>query len=350
MDENIYKRLARHLDQLPGRFPATDSGVELRLLRSIFTPELAELALHLTLSAEEAPVIAERAGLPEKQVSQMLVEMANKGLIFDVQPRNGPPRYMASQFVVGIWEYQLNNLNPEFIHDADEYFKALFDFERWRKTPQLRTIPVGTSLTAQAEVMPYEQAEILIRSNKRFAVANCICRKERKLVGEGCDKPQEVCLSMGLASDFYVRHGLGRSISMEEALHILEIADEAGLVLQPNNAQKANFMCCCCGDCCGVLRNIKRHPRPAEIVSSAYYAESDDQICNGCGDCVERCQMEAINVDEGYAMINLERCIGCGLCVTTCSTEAIHLVRKAVENQPYVPYDIGENSMRMMTM
>ncbi len=52
--QKIYKKLARHLDNLPGGFPPTDSGVELRILKRLFTEEEAELAIRLTLIPEEA--------------------------------------------------------------------------------------------------------------------------------------------------------------------------------------------------------------------------------------------------------------------------------------------------------
>jgi hypothetical protein len=54
MDIDCYKRLARHLDSLPGGFPPSESGVELRLLRRMFTLQEAELAVHLTLEREES--------------------------------------------------------------------------------------------------------------------------------------------------------------------------------------------------------------------------------------------------------------------------------------------------------
>ena len=59
--------------------------------------------------------------------------------------------------------------------------------------------------------------------------------------------------------------------------------------------------------------------------------------CIGCGDCVERCQMEAVALVDEVAVIDLERCIGCGLCVTTCSSDSLRLARKPEEEQPPVP-------------
>lgn len=345
---DVYEHLAAFLDRLPGGFPRSDSGVELRILKSLFTPEEAELAMHLTLIREEARVVARRAKRPLAEVAEMLEEMTLKGLISSSHPKDGrPPTYSASQYVVGIYEFQVNRLNKEFVEANEEYLPILFKPEIWQKAPQLRTIPVGESIPIVADVMPYEQAECLIEQQDTFAVLPCICRKEKQLLGEGCDKPLETCLSFGSAADFAVHAGRGRYISRQETLDILALANEQGLVLQPANARKANFICCCCGDCCGVLRSIKRYPAPAELVSSPYYAEVDEELCNICGICETRCQMEAISLDDGWAMVDRRRCIGCGLCVSSCTTEAISLVRKPEEEQTSVPRNVVETYIRL---
>ena len=345
MTTDIYDRLARHLDNLPGGFPATESGVELRILRRLFTPADAELALTLALIPEDARVIARRAGITPEEAAQRLDAMEHKGLLFAVHPKGGAPMYMTSQFVVGIWEYQVNNLDADFIRDFEEYRPILLDTATWRKVPQLRTVPVGKAIAAQPEVMAYERAEELVQAHKRFAVAPCICRREAQVMGEPCDKPLETCLSFGVAADFYQRNGLGRSISKEEALAILQQAEKAGLVLQPGNAQNALFLCTCCGCCCGVLRSIKSYPKPAEIVSTPFVAVLNRETCAGCGICVARCQMEAIQLDGDTALLNPDRCIGCGLCVTTCATESCTLVRKPEAEQRKVPKDVTETSL-----
>lgn len=348
MTPEVYRRLAQYLDDLPGGFPATESGVELRLLQHLFTPEEAELTLHLTLIPEEAPVIALRAQLPAEEVAERLAEMERKGLIFSLHRPGKPPQYAGSQFVVGIYEYQVGKLDADLVRDFEEYLPVLNQPEVWKKGPQLRTVPVGESLDVQLDVLPYERAEALIGNHTRFSVAPCICRQEQAILGHECSKPRETCLSFGIAADYYTRNGLGRSISREEVLGILKQAEEAGLVLQPGNAREALFMCTCCGCCCGVLRSLKRHPKPASVVSTPFYAAVDPGLCDGCGTCTDRCQMEAIGPgDDLLATVNLDRCIGCGLCVTKCPTGAVHLVRKPDAEQSYVPKDIVEASIRL---
>jgi electron transport complex protein RnfB len=347
MATDIYQKLAHHLDDLPGGFPATESGVELRILRRLFTPEDAELALHLSLIPEEARVIARRANLTSEEASRRLRAMESKGLVNETHDEDKPPQYMAAQFIIGIWEYQVNNLTPELVRDFEEYLPHFVDFDTWKKAPQLRTIPVGESFGAQGNVMPYERAEELVRAQEKFAVAPCICRRERRMMDEGCDKPLESCLVFGMGAEQYQRNGQGRLISRGQALEILHRAEEAGLVLQPDNAKEAQFICCCCGCCCGVLRSLKRHPKPASLVSTPFTATANPDTCVGCGTCIDRCQMEALHLDDGKVVLDLDRCIGCGLCVTTCPTDSLALVRKPESEQPFVPDDIVKANIRM---
>jgi ferredoxin len=344
---DIYHKLAKHLDQLPAGFPSTESGVEIRILQRLFTRQDANLALHLTLIPEEPRVIARRAEIPLEEVTRQLEEMEKKGLIMGFHREGMPPRYMAQQFVVGFWEGQVNRLDVELVKDVEEYMLTYSNPDLWRKAPQLRTIPVNRSITVQSGAMPYEQAGELVRGQKNFAVSNCICRQERHLLDQGCDRPMESCLTMGIAAETVVRNGRGRAITLEETLQILDRAEKAGLVLQPANAKKPLFICTCCGCCCGVLRGLKLYPKPGRFVSSPYLATLDTETCKGCGACTKRCQMEAVSLHSGKAALDLDRCIGCGLCVTTCPSHSLSLVRKPEVEQPYVPKNFIETVIKL---
>lgn len=333
--DDTYRKLARHLDDLPGGFPATESGVELRILRRMFTPEDAELALHVSLIPAEARIIARRAGLDRETAAQRLAVMARKGLIVAMSAGPAPVQYVAAQFVIGIWEFHLNDLDAELVRDVEEYMPTLFA-QAW-KFPQLRTIPVHRSLTPQLAVLPYESAGELVRRAQKLAVAPCICRRERKLMGSECHKIMEACLVFDMGADLFLRNGLGREINREEALDILARADKAGMVLQPGNSQEAMNICCCCGCCCGVLRGIKAYPRPAELVSSPFLATAKPGACKACGACVKRCQMDAIKLETDRVALDPGRCIGCGLCVSTCPSGTLALMRKPPAEQPAVP-------------
>ena len=194
---------------------------------------------------------------------------------------------MAQQFAIGFYEGQVNQLTPELgARSWKSTGPRLAEAEFWRKAPQLRTIPVGQSIEAPLEVLPYERAEELVRGQ------TSVCGGQLHLparAGSGwahhCTKPRETCMMFGMAADFYVRTGHGRAISMEETLGILALAEETGLVLQPGYARDAMNICACCGCCCGVLRMVKMTPEPASVAVSAFRASLDAELCNGCATC-----------------------------------------------------------------
>ena len=343
---DIYKQLATFLDHLPAGYPSTESGVELRILKRLFTPQEAEVAMTLTMIPEPDDAIAERTGRDAAELKSILEPMAVKGLIFRISKRERN-LYSAAQFVIGIWEYHLNSLDEGLVRDVNEYMPTLLK-KGWleTRTKQLRVVPVSKSVSAGMAVTPYEAAEEIINAQSKIVVSPCICRKEQKLIGKGCDKPMEACLSFGAAAYYYEKNGLGRSVDKDEALEILKAGVEAGLVLQPGNQQKPSNICMCCGCCCGILKNLKTMDKPAQAVHTNYYARVDEETCIACGDCAERCQMDAISVDE-TARIEADRCIGCGLCVTDCPTEAIRLEQKAPEDHYVPPKNMVETYMKI---
>ncbi len=337
MDENTYRRLAEHLNRLPDGFPPSDTGADLRLLERLFTPEEAELTVHLTLDRESAEIIAARAGLAPAQAAPRLDEMAQKGLIFATQAPDGSRHYRAVPLVVGIYEYQIKNMTPELLADFRAYWSTAKDSPPVETLPQMRTIPVGESIDLGLQALPYEQVNDMVKANDRFAVTTCICRRTAKMRGKGCEAPEESCLIFGEWADFYVRTGRGRAIDRSEMMALLARADAANLVLQPSNSKTIQFICCCCGCCCGVLGGLKRHPRPADVVASAFIARLDTDVCQACWTCLDRCQMGALVAGDGHAILKSERCIGCGLCVATCPNNALALQRKPETARTLVP-------------
>jgi len=337
MAKNVYEKLAQHLDKLPGGFPPSPSGVELRLLKRLFTPKEAKLAMHLALNREEAETIARRARLALDEAEQSLREMARKGLIFSVEIEGAPALYQAVPWVVGIYEFQVNHPDESFFRDVNEYVSTRSKPSRPQPIPQMRTIPISRSIEPHLEALPYERAEELIKTHKKFAVSPCICRRKAEKIGGSCDSPKETCLIFGEWADYYVRNGIARYIDQSEVSKILTMADKANLVLQPNNSRELVVMCCCCGCCCAILTRIKSHPRPSELVASPFRARHESEKCAGCGTCIDRCQMDTLTFQDDRVIFNSHRCIGCGLCVSTCPTASLTLARKPASEQIKMP-------------
>lgn len=346
--KDVYEKLRRRLDDLATGFPSTESGVEVRILQQLFTEEEAEFFLQLSPLLEQPQAIAQRLGLDPDRTEVMLERMAQKGLLFR-QRKGDKVRYAALPYVIGIFEFQLNRLDEALACDMDDYFETAFGQTiQSFKTPVMRTIPINRDIVVQWPIAPYEDVLEIIDQQESIAVAPCICRTWMRLAGKGCDKPLETCFMFGSHAHFYVENGLGRYIGKEEAKNIVRRNEEVGLVMQPFNAQKVGGMCSCCGDCCGMLRALKKHPAPAAAVQSNYFAQVDTEACIGCETCLERCQMEAIKIEEGKAVIQLDRCIGCGLCVTTCGEGAMRLVKKPDDAQYQPPKTGVETYMRIM--
>ena len=347
MDVNIYEQLREQLDQYSVGFPKTKSGVEMKILKRLFTEEEAQMFLNLSLIGETSSAVAKRMKQGHEYMAELLERMTKKGLLFRLRKKEST-LYSAIPFVVGIYEFQLNAMDKELAGLMEQYLEEGFTDNIAGQDPPLRPIAVNRSIDVSWPVAPYEDVRKMIMNQKEVAVANCICRLEKGLLNDACDKPLEVCLSFGVQARYYVDLGMARWITQEEALEIMDLCDESGLVPQPTNSQNPIAICNCCGDCCGVLRSLRKHPRPADMVLSNYYAEVDPDLCSACETCLERCQMDAITMGEDdTAVINLERCIGCGLCVTTCTTEALKLQTKPAEERRKPPDKFKDAMLEM---
>lgn len=342
-DNQVYFRLQKHLDRQAVGFPATASGAEIKILKHIFTPREAEIATCLSYRFEPLDILFQRASHLVTSLEELEVQLQHileKGGI-EAKIIAGEKRYCNSPLIVGMYEMQLERLTPEFLRDFREYTsdkKFGLDF-LGTELPQMRTIPVSRSIRVQHNISTYDEVTSLIRKSEGpFVIMKCICREKRSIEGHACKvtEREETCLGMGGSAQSVLLSGRGREISRDEAIDILRENEKDGLVLQPSNTEKAEFICSCCGCCCGMLGIQKSLPMPLEFWSANYYATVDQDICDGCGTCQSRCQVNAVRVEvkSKQAAVDLDRCIGCGLCVTTCLKKAMSLAKKPVEVRP----------------
>ncbi len=341
---DVYRRLAKVLDTLPNGFPSTESGVEIRLLKKIFTPEEADLFCDLRMTFETVDQIAERTGRSLDGLEERLTGMQERGELFGID-LGGTKFFKMMPWAFGIYEFQLSRMDRELAEMCEEYMEV-YGKQFFKDKPQLmQVVPIEREIPNKQESLHYEQVSSIIKNAQSFMVNECICKKEQGLLGKPCDKPLEVCMAFAPITGVFEDSPTGRVISKEEAFALLNKAEEAGLVHLTWNVENGHFFICnCCGCCCGVLRSINELGLNAsDVINSYYYAEIDPDKCTVCGTCMdERCQVGAIEeVEETYRVIK-DKCIGCGLCVTTCPSDAVRLVRKT--NEEIEPPPLDEDS------
>lgn len=341
--DDVYRQLQEHLDTLPVPFPATKSGVEISLLKRIFTPEEAKIASKLTFAWDEyesLDSIYERLknlGYSKARLEKLLDSMTKKGGLM-AHVEGSKKSYSNAMLIYGMFELQINKLTPGFVQDMIQYFK-----DGWAQAnsqipiPQMRVVPLGVSIEQKTAVFTYDDIKTIIATAKEpFSLANCVCRQAKDVLGKPCKNTprREVCIAWDAGAKLYIKLGWGREISRAEVLATLKQNEEEGMIIQASNAQRPDFICSCCTCCDMTLRFLKRTPMPATLVASNYFAKSNSDTCTRCGTCIDRCQMEAITLQDDKAFVDANRCIGCGNCVKTCPSEAMHLEKKAFETSP----------------
>ncbi|HDN04749.1 MAG TPA: 4Fe-4S ferredoxin [Chloroflexi bacterium] len=340
MSREVYQKLAQKLDSLPNRFPATESGVEIRLLEKIFTPQEAALAAEMELKKEPASVIAGRANVPEKEARRTLKDMVRKrvilfskgerGLVFGLMP-----------FVVGIYEELLPRMNEEIARLFEAYFQETQGGITGKGLSVHRVIPVQESIDFEMEVFPYEKASDLLGNAKSWGVRDCVCRVQKRLIGDPCIHPVENCLVFAPIEGAFENSEVDRAISKEEALEILHQAEDAGLVHTTGNYRDHNsYICNCCTCSCGILRSVAEFSNSSVIARSDFLAVVNEEICIACGDCLSRCQFGALDLDGDSCLVDPANCVGCGLCIPVCDEGALVLVRRPEGEVPPPPENI----------
>jgi len=358
MSDNVYRDLVGALATRGGAIPALDCPQLYALLEELFDPEEAKIASQMPMNTVSIAELASSTGREPREVDRLIDGMCNKGLVIG-RPRGEVEVYSLLQIMPGIFEYQfmkgeVNDRTRILARLFEDYQRVVYDLAdqavkqgtRIEAFPFARVIPVEEEISAGMEVQPYDRVSAYIESADHIAVSCCYCRHHGELLGNACDKPKEVCLSFGPGAKFNDDRGFGRLISKEEALRILDMAEKEGLVHCSSNMGKfVDFVCNCCGCHCPILQTIKSSVMPSAGAASGYVVVVEEAECMGCGECVERCHMEALALDGDLVTRDALRCIGCGLCVSTCPTGALSMDPR--KDRPHTPWDRKELNAAM---
>ncbi len=336
MNHIAFKQLAERLDALPNGFPPSADGRELKLLAKLFTPEEAGLAALLSPSLETVEEIAAQTAKDISGLRDQLKGMSRRGLI-EAGKKDGVLGFKLLPFVVGIYEMQVGTMDAELARLFEDYFQ---EFGQMLKVkPQVhRVIPVNETVRNSMEVRPFESASEIVNAMQSWGVLDCICRKQKALLGQACEHPIDVCMAMNPQPNAFEKNPVIRALTHDEAMATLRRAAEAGLVHSvSNSAEGMHYICNCCTCSCGILRGMAELGIANVMASSAFVNQVDEIICNGCEDCIASCQFNALAMEDLLATVDAVRCVGCGVCVIACSTGALGLARRPEEEVMRTP-------------
>ena len=165
----------------------------------------------------------------------------------------------------------------------------------------MHVIPVEKAIPAQSASVPVEHISHWLNKYDKYSVGICTCRKQQTMRGEGSGEIEgEYCIGVGDMAEYCVDRGMGRYISYEEVLEILERAERHGFVHQITNIDGENkivAICNCAPGVCNALRTSQLYNTP-NMSASAYRAHVEKEKCVACGKCVEVCPVGAAKLGQ----------------------------------------------------
>jgi ferredoxin len=284
--------------------------------------------------------IAAKVGLPLDKAKKMAASLFKKGLLFKSK-KPGETRYYKLRNFVQFHDGTV--LTPGISREYLDMWKEFEEVEmpayheaarQAKAKPFMRVIPVNVTVEANPQVMVIDDITKMIDQARIIAVTNCSCRTIKPVP----DVPLQVCMQLDKAADYAIDRGTGRELTKAEAIDLVKMCEEVGLVHTAANHRGLGYMICNCDrDSCGNWPD-KKYAK-SFTAPSRFIALVDPDTCTGCETCVERCFFDAVSMagEGGTAVIDEEKCMGCGLCEVTCPVDSITL--KAIRTEDTIPVE-----------
>ena len=315
--ELILKLGAMITDRIPyklGIKKLTMEDPECVILDRTVTDEAAEIMLKMGLRKPKTLAeIARITGKDPKRVEEVLEQTARTGAVeYNWENPAHEKQYYVQQFVPGIAE--MTNMVPAQI---EQYPELAWGFDQMTFLPLekitamvppggagigMHVVPVEKAIPAKNETVPVEHiSHWLDKYEGQLSVGYCSCRNAMRIAGEGCGELQDdCCIGLGDFSKYLIETGKGRAITKEEALQIIQRAEDNGYVHQITNIDgedKIFGLCNCEVGVCFALRTSQLFNTP-NMSASAYRAHVETEKCVACGKCVEVCPAGAAKLGQ----------------------------------------------------
>ena len=284
-------------------------------LAAMCTDEMAEIALKMGVRKPRTlKDMVKLTGKDEAYLEDILQQMSVNGVIeYNWENPQHEKQYVLPMFVPGSAEF--SNMNSDMLDKNPElgrFFERMSRLPLEKVTPMvppggagigMHVIPVETAISMENNSVSVEHiSHWLDKYDGKYAASPCSCRKSRKTFDEGCaDDPADWCIAVGDMADYVVETNKGgRYITKEEALEILQKAEDNGFVHQITNIDgedKIFAICNCNVNVCYALRTSQLFNTP-NMSRSAYVAHVDKANCVACGRCVEYCPAGAVTLGQ----------------------------------------------------
>ena len=337
MSQEVYQELLEVMKKRGGAYAGMDIPEFFSMVKELFTPTEAEVNNAMPKGFFTAKALAATMGRDEKEIEAVLEAMADKGLCLALSMDQSRV-YQAARFMVGILEFQFM---PGKTTDRDKKiaqliyaYKMAFDQKTDRSVmsfPTTRVITVDARVTVDNQVHTYDQVQTFIDQSDPIAVTTCYCRHAAFLRGEDIHgMPNDVCMQFGPWAQYAIDRLGARKVSKQEAMEVLNRAEEAGLIhMSQNMTEGISFLCNCDRWHCGAVQNALAKPKPGLFFNSGFEPRFNPDLCASCQTCIDRCPAEALVMGEAnHPVVNLDRCFGCAVCATGCPSQAISMVNK----------------------
>jgi Pyruvate/2-oxoacid:ferredoxin oxidoreductase delta subunit len=351
--EEILKELQKRLHRNPVGLPEHTSAYE--ILSILFTDREAMVGARFPLGLVAIEELRTAVGIEGEELEGILKEMMKKGLVVSSR-RDGQVRYLLAPGLTGFFEMTFMRTNEtlpmkrlaELMHTYRNTPEFLQEFLLSKTSRGKAYVYSGVLPEVKSEVLRFDEAVEHIKKAGRGSLGKCYCRHEAWHLGKNCSAPiDDICMSLGSASDFLVEQGFARRASVDELLSVLKKAEDLGLVHVGDNVQdQTTFICNCCGCCCGFLEGITKHHLAHAVSTTNYIARVDRDTCNGCEICADRCQIKAIRMEADYPVVSEEACIGCGVCAHFCPADAMKMAER--EKKVIPPKTYKDLMLRLM--
>jgi len=344
--KTAYSRLSNRINRFPQGAPPSE--LLFKILELLLSEKEADLISNLPIRPFTATQAAKIWKMDLRKAENVLNELADRAILVDM-PSPGGTQYVLPPPMAGFFEFSMMRLREdidqkvlselfyEYLNVEEDFIRELFTVG---ETQLGRTFVYEPALSNEnaLHVLDYERASDVIKTASHRGVGMCYCRHKMQHLGKNCDAPMDICMTFNSTADSLIRHGVARSVDKSECLDLLQEAYDNRLVQFGENVQeRVNFICNCCGCCCEAMIAARRFSILNPVHTTGFLPQVCDEVCNGCGRCVDVCPVEAMALvsrndphkpKQKRADLNESTCLGCGLCVKVCNKEAISLVER----------------------